>query len=103
MYAVIRTGGKQYRVAPNDVIVVERLEGEPGSLIALPEVLMVGGETPQVGTPLVAGASVSATVLEQGKGPKVIVFKKRRRKNSKRRNGHRQLRTVLRVTGIEIA
>jgi large subunit ribosomal protein L21 len=103
MYAVIRTGGKQYRVAPNDVIEVERLEAEPGSSIELPEVLMVGGETPQVGTPLVAGASVAATVLEQGKGPKVIVFKKRRRKNSRRRTGHRQRLTVLRVTGIKVA
>jgi large subunit ribosomal protein L21 len=102
MYAVIRTGGKQYRVAPNDVIKVERLEGEPGSSIELAEVLMVGGEAPRLGTPLVAGASVSATVLEQGKGPKLIVFKKRRRKNSRRRTGHRQKLTVLRVTGINL-
>jgi large subunit ribosomal protein L21 len=102
MYAVIRTGGKQYRVAPNDVIAVERLTVEPGSSIELGEVLMVGGEAPKVGTPLVAGASVSATVLEQGKGPKLIVFKKRRRKNSRRRTGHRQKLTVLRVTGINV-
>jgi large subunit ribosomal protein L21 len=103
MYAVIRTGGKQYRVAPNDVIAVERLDAEAGSSIELSEVLMVGGGTPQVGSPLVAGASVRATVLEQGKGPKIIVFKKRRRKNSRRRTGHRQRLTVLRVTDITVA
>jgi large subunit ribosomal protein L21 len=103
MYAVIRTGGKQYRVAPNDVIAVERLAVEPGSSIELAEVLMVGGETPQVGSPLVAGASVGATVLEQGKGPKLVIFKKRRRKSSRRRTGHRQKLTVLRITDIKVA
>jgi large subunit ribosomal protein L21 len=103
MYAVIKTGGKQYRVAPNDVIKVEKIGGEAGSTVELDQVLMVGGEAPQVGTPLVAGARVVATVLEQGKGPKVLVFKKRRRKNSRRRNGHRQQLTVLRVTDIAVA
>ena len=104
MYAVIRTGGKQYRVAKNDVIQVEKLEAEPGSSVELSDVLMVGeGESVSVGTPVVAGASVSATVLDQAKGPKVIIFKKRRRKNSRRRNGHRQLLTVLRVTDIKVA
>ncbi len=104
MYAVIRTGGKQYRVATNQVIEVEKLDVEPGSSVELSEVLMVGeGEGATVGSPLVAGASVTATVLEQGKGPKLIVFKKRRRKNFRRKTGHRQKLTVLRVTDIKVA
>ena len=94
MYAVIKTGGKQYRVAKNDVIIVERLDGEPGGTIEFGEVLMVGGESPVVGAPTVAGAKVTATVVEQGKGEKIIIFKKRRRKHYRRRNGHRQLQTV---------
>ena len=101
MYAVIKTGGKQYKVAENDVIVVEKLAGEAGSTVTLGEVLMVGDEQgATVGKPTVAGASVSATVLEQGRGDKIIVFKKRRRQNSRRKNGHRQPQTVLRITGI---
>lgn len=103
MYAVIKTGGKQYRVARNDVIAVERLQGEPGGTVEFGEVLMVGGESPQVGAPTVAGAKVTATVLEQGKGPKVIVFKKRRRKNFRRRTGHRQLQTLVRIADIVTA
>jgi large subunit ribosomal protein L21 len=103
MYAVIRTGGKQYRVAPNQVIQVEKLEAEAGSTVEFGEVLMVGGETATVGKPLVEGAKVTARVLEQTRGPKIIVFKKRRRKNSRRRNGHRQDLTVLRVTDIAVA
>jgi large subunit ribosomal protein L21 len=103
MYAVIKTGGKQYRVATNDVISVERLEGEPGGTIEFGEVLLVGGDSPQVGAPTVAGAKVLATVLEQGKGPKIIVFKKRRRKNFRRRTGHRQLQTVVRIADIMTA
>jgi large subunit ribosomal protein L21 len=104
MYAVIRTGGKQYRVAKNDVIEVEKLDVEAGGTIELGEVLAVGeGESAQVGTPLVAGVSVTATVLEQAKGPKIIIFKKRRRKNYRRRTGHRQQLTVLRVTDIKVA
>ena len=104
MYAVIRTGGKQYRVATNQVIEVEKLDVEPGSSVELSEVLMVGeGEGATVGSPLVAGASVTATVLEQGKGTKLIVFKKRRRKNFRRKTGHRQKLTVLRVTDIKVA
>jgi len=104
MYAVIRTGGKQYRVAKDDVIQVEKLEGDAGGTIELGEVLLVGeGESATVGSPLVAGASVTATVLEQAKAPKIIVFKKRRRKNYRRRNGHRQQLTVLRVTDIKVA
>ncbi len=101
MYAVIRTGGKQYKVAPNDVIVVEKLMADAGSMVQFDEVLMVGGEgTASIGAPLVAGAVVTATVLDQGKGEKVIVFKKRRRKNYRRKKGHRQHETTLRIAGI---
>jgi large subunit ribosomal protein L21 len=101
MYAVIRTGGKQYKVAPNDVIVVEKLMAEKGSMVQFDEVLMVGGEgNASVGAPLVAGAVVTARVLDQGKGDKVIVFKKRRRKNFRRKKGHRQPETTLRIAGI---
>ena len=103
MYAVIKTGGKQYRVATNQVVKIERLPGEAGDSITFPEVLMVGGDNPVVGTPTVAGASVTGTVLEQAKGEKVIVFKKRRRKNYRRRNGHRQLLTVVRIGEIAVA
>jgi large subunit ribosomal protein L21 len=100
MYAVIKTGGKQYRVAKNEVVIVERLPGEVGGLIEFGEVLLVGGENPVMGAPTVAGAKVTATVLEQGKADKVIVFKKRRRKHYRRRNGHRQLQTVVRIADI---
>jgi large subunit ribosomal protein L21 len=103
MYAVIKTGGKQYRVAKNDVIKIERLDGEVGGEIVFPEVLMLGGNSPVVGTPTVAGAKVTGTVLEQAKGDKVIIFKKRRRKNDRRRNGHRQLLTVVRIADIAAA
>jgi len=103
MYAVIKTGGKQYRVAKNDVIKIERLDGEVGGEIVFPEVLMLGGDRPVVGTPTVAGAKVTGTVLEQAKGDKVIIFKKRRRKNYRRRNGHRQLLTVVRIADIAAA
>jgi large subunit ribosomal protein L21 len=107
MYAVIKTGGKQYRVAPGDVIRVEKLPAEVGATIDFDQVLMLGGEGleagTQVGTPVVAGASVAAEVLEQAKGPKIIVFKKRRRKNYRRRTGHRQLETVLRIRDIAVA
>ena len=103
MYAVIKTGGKQYRVAKDAVIKVERLDGEVGASITFPEVLMVGGDNPVVGTPIVAGASVTATVLEQTRGEKVIIFKKRRRKNYRRRNGHRQHLTVVRIADIAVA
>lgn len=103
MYAVIKTGGKQYRVAKNDVIKIERLEGEVGASITFPEVLMVGGDNPVVGSPTVKGASVTGTVLEQAKGEKVIIFKKKRRKNYRRRNGHRQLLTVVRIADIAVA
>ena len=100
MFAVIKTGGKQYRVAEDQLVQIERNKGEPGQIVQLHEVLMLGGETPQVGVPMVAGASVAAEVVEQGRGPKVIAFKKRRRKNSRRKRGHRQEFTLLRITEI---
>jgi large subunit ribosomal protein L21 len=101
MYAIIRTGGKQYRVAPDDVITVERLPGEAGDTVTLSEVLLVGGEGgPKTGAPLVAGASVSATLVQQARGKKLIVFKKKRRQNYRRRNGHRQDLSILKITQI---
>jgi large subunit ribosomal protein L21 len=101
MFAVIRTGGKQYKVAPNDVIAVEKLTGEPGATIELGEVLMVGdGASCSAGTPLIAGASVSATLVEHRRADKIIIFKKKRRQNYRRKNGHRQHQTVLRITEI---
>jgi large subunit ribosomal protein L21 len=101
MFAVIRTGGKQYKVAKDDVIAVEKLAGEPGATIELGEVLMVGdGATVSAGAPLVSGASVSATLVEHRRGDKIIVFKKKRRHNYRRKNGHRQHLTVLRIDEI---
>ena len=100
MFAVIRTGGKQYRVAAEDVIKVEKVKGDPGEIVQFGEVLVVGGDDVTLGVPTVAGASVAAEVLEQGRGAKVIAFKKRRRKNSRRKRGHRQEFTLLRVTEI---
>lgn len=101
MFAVVKTGGKQYKVASGDVIKVEKLEAEAGATVELDQVLMVGDEAKiTVGAPIVSGAKVAFEVLEQTKGPKVIIFKKRRRKNSRRTRGHRQSITVLRVTGI---
>jgi len=101
MFAVIRTGGKQYKVAKDDVIAVERLVGEPGATIELGEVLMVGdGASVSAGTPLVSGASVSATLVEQRRADKIIVFKKKRRHNYRRKNGHRQLQSMLRIDEI---
>ena len=101
MFAVIRTGGKQYKVAKNDVIVVEKLSAEPGGQVRLGEVLALGDTDGQTfGTPLVAGASVTATVLEQKRGEKILVFKKKRRQNYRRQRGHRQHLTVLRITDI---
>ena len=102
MFAVIRTGGKQYKVAKDDVIAVEKLAGEPGATIELGDVLMVGGDGAEAraGTPLVAGASVSAELVEQRRADKIIVFKKKRRQNYRRKNGHRQHQTVLRITEI---
>jgi len=101
MFAVIKTGGKQYRVEPNDVIRIERLDGEAGDEIAFDHVLMLGdGDDVKVGAPQLAGATVIGTVLEQARGPKIIVFKKKRRKNYRRTHGHRQDLTVVRITDI---
>ncbi len=100
MFAVIKTGGKQYKVAANDVITIERLEAEAGDVVAFDQVLMLGGDSVTVGTPTVAGATVAAEVVEQARGPKVISFKKRRRQNSKRKKGHRQDLTIVRITEI---
>ncbi len=103
MYAVIKTGGKQYRVAAGDVIKVEKLDGDVGSNVDFDQVLMVGdGDDAKIGAPLVGGAKVSAEVLEQGKGDKVLIFKKKRRKNYRRTRGHRQLQTVLRISDIAV-
>jgi len=101
MYAVIKTGGKQYRVVEGDEITIERLAADEGETVQFGEVLMLGGESAQVGAPLVEGAGVTAEVLEQGRGPKVYSFKRRRRKHSsKRLKGHRQDLTTVRITGI---
>ncbi len=100
MFAVIRTGGKQYRVAPNDIIEIERIAGEPGDIITLGEVLLLGGDSPKTGSPTIAGALVAAEVMEQSRGAKIIVFKKKRRKNYRRKKGHRQDLTLLRITEI---
>jgi large subunit ribosomal protein L21 len=101
MYAVIKTGGKQYRVQPGDLLVVEKLDGEPGANVAFGEVLMLGdGEGVTVGAPVVEGASVSATLIETRKGEKVKIFKKIRRQGYRRTRGHRQFESVLRVTAI---
>src|SRR5690606_9507360 len=100
MFAVVKTGGKQYRVAENDILLVEKLVGEAGDSIEFAEILMIGGDKVTIGAPLVEGASVSAEVLEQLRGPKVISFKKRRRKHSsQRKRGHRQYLTRVKITG----
>jgi len=102
MYAVIKTGGKQYRVQAGDLLVVDKLAGEPGAKVAFEEVLMIGeGEAVTVGAPLIAGATVSATLVETRKGDKIKVFKKIRRQGYRRTRGHRQIETVVRVTGID--
>jgi large subunit ribosomal protein L21 len=100
MFAVIKTGGKQYRVAAEDVIKVDRVKGERGDIVEFGEVLLLGGDNVQVGSPTVGGASVAAEVIDQTRGDKVIAFKKRRRQNSRRKRGHRQDFTLLRITEI---
>lgn len=101
-YAVIRTGGKQYRVTPGDTIRVETIEGEPGSTIELGEVLLAGGDgSVRIGRPLVDGVRVTARVLEQGKAKKILVFKKKRRKGYRRKRGHRQPLTTVQVLEIQ--
>ena len=100
MFAVIRAGGKQYRVAAEDVIRIDRVDGEPGQIVEFGEVLVLGGDTPQLGTPTVAGATVAGEVLQHTRGDKVIAFKKRRRKNSRRKRGYRHEFSVIRITEI---
>jgi large subunit ribosomal protein L21 len=100
MFAVIRTGGKQYRVAADQLVRIEKIAGDVGQIVQIGEVLVLGGDTPTVGVPAIEGASVAAEVVEQGRGDKVIAFKKRRRKNSRRKRGHRQEYTVVRISEI---
>ena len=100
MYAVVKTGGKQYKVSEGDLLKVEKLEGAVGDTIELGEVLMVGGDTVKIGTPLVPSATVVGTIVEQGKDKKILIFKSKRRKNSRRLNGHRQPRTILKINKI---
>jgi len=104
MFAVIRTGGKQYRVAPNDIIEIEKIAGKPGDIVELSEVILLSGDdgpkTGKTGSPTIEGAMVAAEVIEQKRGDKIIVFKKKRRKNYRRKNGHRQSLTAIRITEI---
>ena len=100
MFAVIKAGGKQYRVAEDQVLKVEGIQGEPGTIVQLGDVIMLGGDTPQLGSPMVEGASVAAEIISHGRGPKVIAFKKRRRKNSRRKRGHRQDFVLIRISEI---
>ena len=100
MFAVIKTGGKQYRVVEDQLLKVEGVEGEPGTIVQIGEVIMLGGDKPEIGSPTIAGASVAAEIVKHGRGPKVIAFKKRRRKNSRRKRGHRQEYTLVRITEI---
>ena len=100
MFAVIRTGGKQYKVAQDDVLSIKKVAGEVGAELKLGEVLLIGGETTKTGAPLVSGASVTAEILAQGKGEKVVAFKKKRRKNTHRKRGHRQSFTQIKITAI---
>jgi large subunit ribosomal protein L21 len=100
MFAVFKTGGKQYRVAAEDVLKVARVKGEPGEIVEFGEVLVVGGDNVTLGAPTIAGATVAAEVLQHARGPKIIAFKKRRRKNSRRKRGYREEFTLLRITEI---
>src|SRR3954468_24543077 len=100
MFAVIKAGGKQYRVAEDQVLKVEGVQGEPGTIVQLGDVIMLGGDKPQLGSPMIGGASVAAESISHGRGPKVIAFKKRRRKNSRRKRGHRQDFVLIRISEI---
>jgi len=100
MFAVIKAGGKQYRVAEDQLLKVEGIEGEPGTIVQIGEVIMLGGDKPEIGSPTIAGASVAAEIVKHGRGPKVIAFKKRRRKNSRRKRGHRQDYVLIRISEI---
>ncbi len=103
MYAVIKTGGKQYKVIEGEKFAVEKLDGNVGDTVTLEDVLALGGDKPQIGAPLVKGATVKAEIIAQGKGDKVIVFKKKRRHNYRRKLGHRQMLTTLKITEIKAA
>lgn len=100
MFAVIKTGGLQYSVAEDQVVRIGRIAGEPGQIVQIGDVLMLGGDKPELGAPRVSGASVAVEILEQSRDPKVIAFKKRRRQNSRRKRGHRQDYTMVRVSEI---
>ena len=100
MFAVIKTGGLQYSVAEDQKVRIGRIEGEPGQIVQIGNVLMLGGDKPELGSPIVSGASVAVEIIEQSRGAKVIAFKKRRRKNSRRKRGHRQDYTVVRISEI---
>ena len=102
MFAVVKSGGKQYKVQKDSTINVEKIEGDLGSTIELDHVLMLGesSKVSFIGTPIVKGAKVTAEIVDQSKGPKIIVFKKRRRQNSRTKNGHRQMVTVLKIVDI---
>jgi large subunit ribosomal protein L21 len=100
MFAVIKAGGKQYRVIEDQVLKVEGIQGEPGTIVQLGDVIMLGGDTPQIGSPMIEGASVAAEILDHVRGAKVIAFKKRRRKNSRRKRGHRQDFVLIRISEI---
>jgi large subunit ribosomal protein L21 len=100
-HAVIRTGGKQYRVAQGDLVRIEKLEGTPGDKITFDEVLFLGGDSPKFGSPLVSGAKVSAEIVSQGRGEKLVIFKFKRRKKYKRKNGHRQSFTAVKITEVQ--
>lgn len=100
MFAIIRSGGKQYRVVKDDVLDVDRLDGDAGASIAFGEVLMLGGDKPKSGAPLISGATVSAEIVAQKRAPKVVAFKKKRRKNTHRKRGHRQSLTTVKITAI---
>lgn len=102
MYAVIKTGGKQYRVSEGQKLLVEKIPGQNGDKVTLDQVLFVGGDSPKIGQPLVKGASVAAEIVEQGRGKKIVVFKFRRRKNYRRKAGHRQPFTALKITSITV-
>jgi large subunit ribosomal protein L21 len=100
-YAVIRTGGKQYRVAAGDVVRVATLAGNPGDKVNFADVLLIGGDSTTIGTPTIAGAAVEGEIVQQGLGPKLIVFKFRKRKRSRRKQGHRQAFTAVRITEVK--
>lgn len=99
--AVIRTGGRQYLVSEGETVRVEKLAGDPGSKIEFAEVLLIGGDSPKLGKPLVSGAKVSGEIVAQGRGEKLVIFKFRRRKKYRRKNGHRQAFTAVRITSIQ--